>query len=222
MNSMFGFFDKGIQGTKDKAVWRGPGGDSLLSFLFTQETRKAESAAYTRMHTGAENVIGQSRFLLPGTKGIPHPTSRRFVEAANEQGEYIAQDGQMLHDASAFENERREYAKDLFRAWWVSDAILEHCTSKEFVAACARGGGVDGMPDSLIATEARPSICLFYPEQSEAFALACAKASWLILHHPDAKGRLVVGGPSGGQGDVPQTHSKAPRSGRSALADAVA
>lgn len=225
---MFGLFTQSqVQGTKDRGVWQGPGGDPLLRHLFTGAARKAESAAHDRLHTGnVTGAVGKSRFLVPGLDAIPHPESGILVQPSNKTtGEYLVLDGEYLGDAAAHENERREYCKGLFKQFFTSDKILEHCTSDTFLDDCAkgsdaRGNVVDGapaMPDQLVRAEARPSILLFLPESSTEWSLGVAKAAWLLQHHKHAHGRIVLG-----HSGVAQTHGKAPRPASADLKEAVA
>lgn len=223
---MFGAFTTRVQGTEDRAKWQGPGGDRLLAALFTGQTRLAEKAAYERLHTGNQNAVGRSTFTVPGLAAIPHPESQVMIEPSDDKGTYIALDGDYLDDNSAQINARREYLRDLFRSFWTSDEVLKHCTSKEFLKACKKNADVPvgagpGKADAAIdlilqAAEASPDILLFYPEGSEQYSHGVAKAQWLLMHHNDAKGRMIVG-----RKGKAQTHSRAPRSAGSALADAV-
>ena len=73
------------------------------------------------------------------------------------------------------------------------------------------------LPDELVNVSCQPSILLYLPEGSESWAKGVAKASWMLQHHPEARGRMVVGG-----GGKPQTHKPEPRSAATALRDAVA
>lgn len=208
-------------GTRDRAVNRGPSGtQAWLAGLFTGQSREAEAAAYERLHAGrtmeGREELGVTEIQVP--QGVPfrHPDSNVMIEPA-EGGRIRILDGEVLADRAAAINEQREYAKRLFSAMFVDDLTLARCTSDAFLRACSAGenGGLGTMPVTLRNAECRPSILNYLSPSMEQFQLGVAKASYLLQYHPHVKGRVITGG-------MPKTHAKQPRSGKSALEEAVA
>lgn len=207
-----------LQGTRFNGVWKGPPGAGFLGGLFVTEAQKAERAAHDRLNTGNQGHLGVGSIYVPGVQAYPEPGTGRLVEPADSQGRFHVINSQWIDDQAAMINEKRKWAERAFSSWFVDDAILKQCTSKEFYEACAATNGIKGMPAELVAASATPSVLNYFPTDSSQYSLGAAKAVYLIQHHPDARGRMFTGG----RGSAVDTHKEHPRSARSALEDAVA
>lgn len=208
-----------VHGTRFNGVWKGPAGAGWLGGLFTGEAQKAERLANERLHTGNQGKLGMSTIYLPGVTHYPEPGSGAMIEAADPvTGEFHIMDVPLLEDRAAHLNERLKWAHRAMRVWWTDDSILREVTSDQFLEACAAGNGIAGMPKELVPASCTPSVINYYPTDSPFHSQGSAKAIWLILHHPHARGRMFPGP----QGVSANTHKEHPRSARSALEDAVA
>lgn len=210
----------GSQGSMYNVVNRGPAGAGWLGGLFTGASQLAEQEAYNRIHMGNAGKVGQSVIKLPGMAAYAEPGTNRLVEPADADGTFYAQDKEYLSDQAAVVNEKRKWAAECFRLWFVDDRILLECTSDRFLRACAGGqdGGdlVEGPPmePELKAASCVPSILNFWPSDSPQFHLGSAKALFLIMRHKHARGRFFVGNGT--------THREHQRSAKSAIEEAVA